>query len=187
EKGLGLLSQALNGMRQTAYGRPREMDWECVLVGPVKQSEGGGGEDFLRQLQRQLEGLPVRFEPLVYDLGALSRIYDAGDVLVYPSVAEQGEAMPLAPLEGMARGLVPVVSDIAAFREYLEPGQNGIVFDHRGAGAAGNLAEALTGLVQDASNRTKLSRAARATAERFSPAVIADKYLQLFEKVVSGT
>ncbi|MFM8230860.1 MAG: glycosyltransferase family 4 protein, partial [Chthoniobacterales bacterium] len=138
-------------------------------------------------LKRELGGLPVRFEPAVYDVNALARIYDGGDVLVYPSVAEKGEAMPLAPLEGMARGLVPVVSDIAAFREYLEPGQNGVVFDHRGTDAAGNLADALTGLVQDESNRTKLSRAARATAERFSPAVIADKYLQLFEKVVSGT
>jgi glycosyltransferase involved in cell wall biosynthesis len=165
----------------------RKTNWECVLVGPVAESEGGGGEAFAGELQRQLEGLPVSFQAPVYDLSALSAIYDTGDILIYPSVADTGEAMPLAPLEGMARGLVPVVSDLAAFREYLEPGKNGAVFDHRGPDAAANLARVLRELVGNAAQRAELGKAARSTAERFSPTAIADKYLQLFEKVVSGT
>jgi glycosyltransferase involved in cell wall biosynthesis len=185
EKGLGLLASALQllaeGKRQEGHG------WECVLVGPVKQSEGGGGEAFAEDLRRQLEGLPVRFDPPVYDLKELAGIYDAGDILVYPSVADTGEAMPLAPLEGMARGLVPVVSDIAAFREYLEPEKNGTVFNHRGPDAAANLARVLRELVGEAEQRNRLGAQARATAECFSPAVIADRYLQLFKNVVSGT
>ena len=95
--------------------------------------------------------------------------------------------MPLAPLEGMARGLVPVVSDIAAFREYLEPGVNGMAFNHRNGQGPANLARVLNGLVTDADKRVRLGAAARATAEKFSPATIADKYLQLFQKVISGT
>jgi len=95
--------------------------------------------------------------------------------------------MPLAPLEGMARGLVPVVSDIAAFREYLDPEKNGLVFDHRGPDAGINLARALQDLVSNPSRRAAMSVAARETAERFSPAVIADKYLHLFSKVISGS
>ena len=190
EKGLGLLANALRllAARDQKTKRPKdeELGWECVLVGPVKQSEGGGGEAFAEDLRRQLEGLPVRFDPPVYDLKELAGIYDTGDILVYPSVADTGEAMPLAPLEGMARGLVPVVSDLAAFREYLEPGKNGAVFNHRGSDAAANLARVLHELVGDAAQRAEWGKAARSTAERFSPAAIADKYLQLFEKVISG-
>ena len=195
EKGLRLLADALRGLQraierkdqETKGPRDERTDWECVLVGPVAQAEGGGGEEFASELKQKLEGLPVRFEPPVYNTVALADIYDAGDVLVYPSVADTGEAMPLAPLEGMARGLVPVVSDIPAFREYLEPGKNGVVFNHRPEDAAEHLAAALAELVEDANMRAKLGKAARSTAERFSPAAIADKYLQLFEKVVSGT
>jgi glycosyltransferase involved in cell wall biosynthesis len=123
----------------------------------------------------------------VYDPAALAKIYDEADVFVYPSVAETGESFGIAPLEAMARGVVPVVSDLAVFREYLEPGVNGLVFDHRSDRAAENLAAALRELLGDAEGRERMGAAARQTAERFSSAVIADKYLQLFEKVVSGT
>ena len=191
EKGLGLLANALRLLasadKTTKSLKDQETCWECVLVGPVEQSEGGGGESFVQDLKRELAGLPVRFEPAVYNVSALARIYDQGDILVYPSIAEKGEAMPLAPLEGMARGLVPVVSDIAAFREYLDPGKNGLVFDHRGPDAGINLARALQELVSNPAKRAAMSVAARETAERFSPAVIADKYLHLFSKVISGS
>ncbi len=203
EKGLGLLAQALKSMEygagsmeqregtgdrgQATGSRRQETDWECVLVGPVKESEGGGGEAFAEELKRQVEGLPVRFEAPVYDPAALAKIYDEADVFVYPSVAETGESFGIAPLEAMARGVVPVVSDLAVFREYLEPGVHGLVFDHRSDRAAENLAASLRELLGDAEGRERMGAAARQTAERFSSTAIADKYLQLFEKVVSGT
>ena len=199
EKGLGLLASALrlmaDGMRQTADGRRPDSrgrtgakaDWECVIVGPVAQGEGGGGEAFAADLKRCLEGLPVRLEAPVYDPASLSLIYDQADVFVYPSVAERGESFGIAPLEAMARGLVPVVSDLAVFREYLEPGVNGFVFDHRPERAPEILARALRELIEDPERRISMSAAARDTAEKFSPSAIADKYLQLFEKVISGS
>jgi glycosyltransferase involved in cell wall biosynthesis len=186
EKGLGLLAQALKSMEHGAWSMERGA-WECVLVGPVKESEGGGGEAFAEELKRQVEGLPVRFEVPVYDPAALARIYDEADVFVYPSVAETGESFGIAPLEAMARGVVPVVSDLAVFREYLEPGVNGMVFDHQTPHATANLAVALRDLIEDPDGRERMGAAARQAAERFSSAAIADKYLQLFEKVVSGT
>jgi glycosyltransferase involved in cell wall biosynthesis len=158
-----------------------------VWVGPVKQSEGGGGEAFAGELKLQLEGLPVRFEAPVYDPAGLAKIYDQADVFVYPSVAETGESFGIAPLEAMARGVVPVVSDLAVFRDYLEPGVNGMAFDHRTPQAAANLAAVLRDLIEDPDRRERMGAAARQTAEKFSPAAVADKYLQLFEKVISGT
>jgi glycosyltransferase involved in cell wall biosynthesis len=193
-----------NGERQTAEGRRRkaegpkdqktkrrkdqETDWECVLVGPVKESEGGGGEAFAEEVKQQVEGLPVRFEAPVYDPAALATIYDEADVFVYPSVAEMGESFGIAPLEAMARGVVPVVSDLAVFREFLEPDVNGMVFDHRAPRAAENLGVALRALIGDAGTRACMGVAARQTAERFSTPAIAERYLKLFaETLESGT
>jgi glycosyltransferase involved in cell wall biosynthesis len=215
EKGLGLLAQALRllaarkdeetkslrdqepeqGREHGAEGpkdektkrrKDQETDWECVLVGPVAQGEGGGGEAFAEELKRQLEGLPVRFEAPVYEPEKLAKIYDGADVFVYPSVAETGESFGIAPLEAMARRVVPVVSDLAVFREYLEPGVNGMVFDHRSGGAAENLAAALRGSIGDANERERMAAAARETAERFSMAAIAERYLKLFAETLQS-
>lgn len=206
EKGLGLLASALRLLaagdqrtkspkdqeskqggeqgedQKTKRHRDQEADWECVLVGPVKQSEGGGGEAFARKLQRELEGLPARFSPPVYDPSALVGVYDEADVFVYPSVAESGESFGIAPLEAMARGVAPVVSDLAVFRDYLEPGVNGLVFDHRAADAPQRLAETLRDLIRDKDLRLRMGARARQTAERFSPAAVAGRYLSLFER-----
>jgi glycosyltransferase involved in cell wall biosynthesis len=214
EKGLGLLAQALRLLADRDQGpkdeetkgpqmcespkvaSPRSegeeterlsgerAGWECVLVGPVAEAEGGGGEAFAAELKRQVEGLPVRFEAPVYEPEKLAKIYDEADVFVYPSVAETGESFGIAPLEAMARGVVPVVSDLAAFREYLVLGENGMVFDHRSSDAAENLAAALRELVGNEEQRMRLGAEARETAEHFSTQAIADKYLQLFARLV---
>ena len=189
EKGLGLLASALKSMNRGAGSleegaRSKEQGaWECVLVGPVAQSEGGGGEAFAEELKRQVEGLPVRFEPPVFDPEALAKFYDEADVFVYPSVAEAGESFGIAPLEAMARGLVPVVSDLAVFRQYLEPGVNGTVFDHRSATAPTQLAAAIDSLLQDPARRKAMAAQARQTAETYSLSATADRYLSLFAKI----
>ena len=99
-------------------------------------------------------------------------------------MAETGESFGIAPLEAMARGVVPIVSDLAAFREYLQPGVNGMVFDHRSTDPAASLASVLGDLVGNARNRKQLGVQARATAECFSTGAIADKYLQLFARLL---
>ena len=190
EKGLMLLANALRLLaardQRTKKPKDKELGWECVLVGPVKQSEGGGGEVFAEELKLQVEGLPVRFEAPMYDPAALAKIYDQADVFVYPSVAETGESFGIAPLEAMARGVVPVVSDLAVFREYLEPGVNGIVFDHSSGEAAENLAVVMPALIGDADRRKQMAVAARKTAEGFSTAAIAERYLKLFAETLQS-
>jgi glycosyltransferase involved in cell wall biosynthesis len=189
EKGVALLAGALRLLaegkrkRETGDRGQGTGDWECVLVGPVAQSEGGGGEAFAAELKRQVEGLPVRFEAPVFDPEALAKIYDRADVFVYPSVAEMGESFGIAPLEAMARGLVPVVSDLAVFRQYIEPGVNGIVFDHRPATAPAQLAAAIDSLLQDPARRKAMAAKARQTAETYSLSATADRYLSLFAKI----
>ena len=190
EKGLMLLANALRLLaardQRTKKPKDKELGWECVLVGPVKQSEGGGGEVFAEELKLQVEGLPVRFEAPMYDPAALAKIYDQADVFVYPSVAETGESFGIAPLEAMARGVVPVVSDLAVFREYLEPGVNGMVFDHSSGEAAENLAVVMPALIGDADRRKQMAVAARKTVEGFSTAAIAERYLKLFAETLQS-
>jgi glycosyltransferase involved in cell wall biosynthesis len=105
---------------------------------------------------------------------------------VYPSQADTGEAMPLAPIEAMARGVVPVVSRLGAFFEYLEPDINGLVFDHKGPDAAQRLATALEFVVVDHEARRRMSERASAAGVAFSPSNIAKKHLALFEEVKNG-
>ena len=91
-------------------------------------------------------------------------------------MAELGEAMPLAPVEGMARGLPAVVSNLEVFREYLVDGQNGLQFEHRGGQPAEHLANALAKLIEDPELRQRMSKEARKTAERFSVQNVAAMY-----------
>lgn len=188
EKGLGLLAKALRALaprdQKTKRPKDEELGWECVLVGPVLESQGGGGEVFARELQQLLEGLPVKFLPPVFDPVELARIYDDADLFVYPSVAESGESFGLAPLEAMARGVVPVVSDLAVFRDYLEPGANGMVFDHRAADADIRLAEVIAELLNNQQRREQMGSIGRRTAERFSLREVSNRYLSLFERCV---
>ncbi len=179
EKGLGLLIDALRKLHEALPG-----GWEARMMGPSAEADGGGGSRFLEELGRKSASLPVSFEPPVYATDALVHSYDAADIFVYPSLAESGEAFGLAPLEAMARGTVPIVSDLSVFRAYLKSGSNGLVFDHRKTDAAGRLADALRLLICGAAERNRMAVAARVTAEGFSPEVVAGQYLELFHRLV---
>jgi glycosyltransferase involved in cell wall biosynthesis len=84
----------------------------------------------------------------------------------------------------MATGLVPVVSDLAVFRDYVEPGVTGFVFDHRGESAATNLAAALRSALADPARLAEVGRAAAAKAGSFSNQNVAKMYLRDFEELL---
>jgi len=180
EKGVHLL------LRAFAKVCGNKMPVRLKIAGPWEKRDGGGGERYWEEIRRLAEGLPVEIlGPLRND--EIADFYNSLDVYCLPSLADFGEAMPLAPLEAMACGAVPIVSDIAAFREYIDPDRNGVVFDHRAENAPDLLAAAMEQVALDPTRRSAMALAARETSTRFSPPAIADKYLQLFEKVVSGT
>ncbi len=113
EKGVHLLLEAFQQLKQ------KQLAVRLRVVGPWRVEEGGGGAEYLARLKRQAEGLPVEFLEPVYDRTELAAIYRAADVYCYPSLAEKGETFGVAPLEAMATGLPPVVSDLACFRDFI--------------------------------------------------------------------
>jgi len=177
EKGLDIL---INSLRD---GRLSEMmkEWRVEIIGPWKIGEGGGGEAYLNELKNLSQGLPVRFLEPVYDISALAACYQRAAVFVYPSVSETGETFGVAPLEAMAFGAAPVVSDLACFRDFITAGSNGLVFNHRAPSPALELASSLVTLLGHEARRQQIGKAALAVIRSHAPDRVSDLFLRDFE------
>lgn len=179
EKGVDLL---IRGFRRLYDVR---QDVVLHILGPAAVEQGGGGSQYMACLEQLADGLPVEFLLPTFEKAELAEIYRASSLFCYPSLAERGESFGLAPLEAMATGLVPVVSNLACFRDFLQEGHTGLVFDHRGPDAPGHLAEAFRKLLDDPESYAKMSAAGARRAKDFSKERIADFYLKDFEELLA--
>ncbi len=186
EKGIGLLLEAF---QRFAIRHPA-MPWRLSLVGPWEARHGGGGEAYRGELLRQAAALglgekQVELAGPIFDPDALAEHYRAAALFVYPSLAERGETFGVAPLEAMAHGCPVVVSALGCFRDFIDEGHTGFVFDHRRADAADVLAQLLQRLLHDAPDeRERVARAGRAKASEFSLTRVADEYLTDFASLL---
>jgi glycosyltransferase involved in cell wall biosynthesis/acetyltransferase-like isoleucine patch superfamily enzyme len=178
EKGIHVLVEAFRRVHQhRPFMRLR-------VTGASQIQRGGGGPDYVRKLQAAAEGLPVEFCEPVYDRAKLAAMISDADYYTYPTLAEKGEALPVAPLEAMATGLAPVVSDIPQFRDYLVHGENGLVFNHAAPDPAEELAAALRRLIDNPAESRAMGDRAAAKARSFGFSSVADLYLKDFEEIV---
>jgi glycosyltransferase involved in cell wall biosynthesis len=170
EKGLDLLVRAF--LKDAGHN-----DWRLTLLGPSDVAAGGDGAGFraeLEVLSHAARGR-VRFEEAIFDESALVARLGKAEIFVYPSVAEQGEAFGMAPLEAMACGCAVVVSALACFRDFACDGKNALVFDHHDpTGTA--LAVILQKLMDAPELRELLGTAAIRASKNFD----ADRVAQLF-------
>jgi len=183
EKGIELLLRAVLGLRSEAFS-----NWRLKIIGPHETRFGGGGTDFLRRMQRLGGESSGRVEWLgpIFDEADLKAQYRSCPIFVYPSLAETGEAFPVAPIEAMANGCVPLVSDLACFRDYIEDGVTGFVFDHRGEQAAESLGNRLASLLRLGRDElVKMGEAARAKAAEFAIEPVAQRYLNDFASLLA--
>ncbi|SMF63194.1 Glycosyltransferase involved in cell wall bisynthesis [Tistlia consotensis] len=181
EKGVHLLIEAFVRLAD-ATGT-----WRLVLVGPHEVAAGGGGEAYLQRLRALAAPLGERVEfvgPL-YDEPALRAQYRRASLFCYPSLAETGEALGMAPVEAMAMGAVPIVSALDCFSDFLEPGLDGFRFDHRAADPVASLAETLRPLLAGARDLAPLRVRALAAAARYSLPAVSGRFLDLFERVAA--
>jgi glycosyltransferase involved in cell wall biosynthesis len=181
EKGIALLIEAFS--QACAQGLS---GWTLRLVGPADTAAGGGGLGWLENLLTRLKaaGLPIEWLGPIYGEQELLQHYQRAALFAYPSLAERGETFGLAPLEAMACGAVPIVSDLACFRDFITPAVNGEVFNHRAPDAAARLAEAMLTLARDPERRSAMANAALAVRQSHHPATIAAEFLRCFEELM---
>ena len=153
------------------------------ILGPVKENQGGGGEDYLRNLHKKAQGLAVEFSKPIFDQSKLVEAYYAADLFCYPSLAEKGESFGVAPLEAMATGLVPIVSDLACFKDFIDEGETGYFFDHRSSNAANNLSATLASAILNCDYQMSLKAIQK--AQQFSHKKVANLYLADFENLLN--
>jgi glycosyltransferase involved in cell wall biosynthesis len=187
EKGIELLIQgvaALHRHHEAAASAP----WSLRVVGPHAVAQGGDGVEYLTELQAlaRQRGVSCAFVGPIFDQDALIREYRRGAIFVYPSLAETGESLGLAPLEAMASGCAAVVSDLRCFDDYIEHGVTGLRFDHRGPDRAENLAVQLARLIEKPEFLQQIADAGNRAAENFSAAKIATSMLDDFKSLLGA-
>ena len=182
EKGIQLLVKAVALLWQQGS---RFDGWNLRIVGPSEVSQGGDGAEYLSRLQRIADVLGARcaFVGPVFDEAALLCEYQAASIFVYPSLAESGEALGLAPLEAMAAGCAVIASDLRCFDDYLEDGTTGLKFDHRGQDPAAGLAAQLARLMTEPALLQRIAEGGHRAASGFQTAAIARRMLDDFAAV----
>lgn len=182
EKGVHLLIDAFARLASTD-----RRDWRLKIVGPWEIAYGGGGDEYLTQLRQAAGplGNAVEFVGRVFDEAKLIRHYAEAKVFVYPSLAEKGETFGLAALEAMAAGCCPIVSGLECFLDFIRPGVNGRVFNHRSDSAVENLATTLRETLSDPVFTGSIRRAAWADARAFTMDAVASRFLEDFASLVS--
>ena len=181
EKGIAHLIEAFSLACQRGL-----TGWTLRLVGPADTAAGGGGMNWLKSLISgpQAMGLPIEWLGPIYNNKKLLQQYQEAALFAYPSLAERGETFGLAPLEAMACGAVPIVSDLACFRDFITPGVNGLVFNHRTADAPTQLAHQILTIAADPERRATMGEAALAVRQSHHPATIAREFLTCFEALI---
>jgi glycosyltransferase involved in cell wall biosynthesis len=178
EKGLDILISALTYLKISVPTA------KLRIVGPHKEEQGGGGKGYLDCLKSKAAGLDVSFDEPVFEPERLAGVYQTADLFCYPSIAEKGEAFPVAPLEAMASGLVPIVSNLGCFRDFIDEGKSGYYFDHQCLEPARRLAEVIRSAIEDSQGTAAMSLNAARRAQEFSYERVADSYLKDFSKLV---
>jgi glycosyltransferase involved in cell wall biosynthesis len=109
----------------------------------------------------------------------IAQYYARDHVFVLPSY---NEGMSVALLEAMASGLPVVVTPTGGTVELVEAGVNGFIFDWADVNS---LTAHLRSLARDRSMARRMGLASQARAACFTWEAVADRYLELFERIVS--
>lgn len=180
EKGVPLLLEAFDILSQ------KFSPVKLRIIGPWKENQGGGGEQYLHTLKTKASGLNVEFVEPIFDVQKLAQAYRDANIFCYPSLAEKGEAFPVAPLEAMGTGLIPVVSNLNCFQDLIKNDETGYIFEHRSSEAANNLALAWEKIILNPEKASQMSLKARQKASEFSYQRIASIYLADFENLLNN-
>ena len=181
EKGIELLLSAFALLRKRLPADALA-GWTLRIIGPHRVEQGGDGDEYLAELRALAaeRAVACEFAGPIFDEQALAAAYRRAAIFVYPSLAETGEALGLAPLEAMAAGCTVVVSGLQCFADYIEDGVTGLVFHHRGHNPAGDLAAKLARLIAEPNLLPGIAAGGLRAAANFAVAPIAARMLDDF-------
>jgi glycosyltransferase involved in cell wall biosynthesis len=181
EKGVHLLLKAFASLLKDSV--PASIrEWKLRIVGPYDITQGGDGTDYnseLIELARSL-GRACEMAGPIFDEQSLIKEYQAASIFVYPSLAEMGEALPVAPLEAMAAGCAVIVSNLRCFDDYIENGVSGLKFEHRCPNPEDNLGAKLAHLIAEPQLIEEIANNAKMSARSFQTSAIASRMLDDF-------
>ena len=106
--------------------------------------------------------------------------YLASDILVFPSYHQEG--MPMVIFHALACGLPIITTRIRAAADWLGENVNGLFVPPRDSRA---LANAVTGLLDDAPLRAAMAQNNRRLALRFDRSAVADEFMDLYQSMVN--
>ncbi len=86
----------------------------------------------------------------------------------------------------MATGLVPVVSDLQCFKDFILDGETGYCFDHRGSDAAINLSDILAKATLNWSKTSGIAKQSIHMASKFSYTQVANQYIAEFKSLITS-
>jgi glycosyltransferase involved in cell wall biosynthesis len=177
EKGVDLLIDAFRLLVESGVD-----DWRLIVVGPWAAAQGGGGTEYYESLRAKSASISgrVNLAGPIFDQGALDARYLRAKLFVYPSLAEQGEAFGLAPLEAMAQGCPPLVSALSCFQDFIEDGRSGYVFQHRSQRPAEELFRALKRVISADEELMSVAVRSHEAARPYEPPNVAEMYLEDF-------
>ncbi|MFT3782562.1 MAG: glycosyltransferase family 4 protein [Nibricoccus sp.] len=180
EKGVHLLIKAF-----AALPADQRSGWKLQIVGPWEIAYGGGGESYLEELRGAAGPIStqVEFVGRVFDEARLISYYENAPIFIYPSLAERGETFGLAALEAMAAGCAPLVSDLACFRDFIRPENNGRIFNHRVPTPEAALASSLAEMMNSREKTQGLRAAAWESARNYTLPKIAGEFLSDFAQL----
>jgi glycosyltransferase involved in cell wall biosynthesis len=189
-----VIPNAIESQRIAADSRTVKSPLTCIFVGRFEKRKGI--DDVLRLAERlrpeEIQFRLVGYGPLQHPeevagnvkiIGRvpnedLFRYYDQCQILFFPSYTE---AFGITILEGMARGLVLLISDIPGIREFVQEGRNGYLFP---PGNIEKMKELFLFLKQNPGEIERISRNNLADARQFTVERQAEKYLEVYHAIL---
>lgn len=179
EKGVDILASAVNKLR-------RSYNVSLKIIGAWDIQRGGSGKEYVDYINSKTEGWSIDWVDPIYSPQELANEINKGDIFCYPSLAEKGETFGVAPLEAMGLGLVPVVSELGCFKDFVVEGVNGLFFNHKIKDNDDILASKIAYLIDNPNVYKEMSKCAIQTSQKFGVETISNKYEILFNEIIDG-
>ena len=159
-------------------------NWKVNIIGPCDLKHGGSGENYYQYLKNSILKENINLLPPIFDKKELINCYRKASIFLYPS-EDNGESAPVAPLEAMAMGCVPIVSDLICFKDYIKHNENGLIFNQKNNNAHLELAEMIAKLINNNKFRMALANKALEVKSTHSLSVISSLYIKDFKLLLN--